>query len=77
MTPDAPSAPAETLIRVPLADILRAATSRRPGYVDACLRAGRQTGEWVEFTPAAMAAVRSQFGGVADPVQGGCNGCGG
>lgn len=70
-----------TLTQMRVAEVLAAASARRPGYVAAAMAAGRrfeQDGQdWIEWTEEAFNSLRSAFGGADGPPIGGCGGCGG
>ena len=65
-------------LRLPLAEILAAAPTKRPGYIEACMAAGQVVGDWIEFTAEEAGRLREAFGGAgSDAPSAGCPGCGG
>ena len=66
-------------LRLPVSEILAAAPTRRPGYIEACMSSGTLEGEWIKFTAEEFIRLRASFGGTGtdDGPGGGCGGCGG
>lgn len=62
--------------RVRVADLVRVAAERRPGFMEAWMAAGRSDGEFLEVSASDCAGLQDRFGGVEAALQTGCRGCG-